>query len=113
MGRGAARNERGPQAALIEQTRWSTLARSTDAAMRILARLLASAAIAAAMPWVEVRLTCYRDPLSEACVWGKAYLPLSTGISTVVFTPLVFLILWLIERGVRRRRTTTMKEPRV
>ena len=77
---------------------------SIDAAMRILARLLASAAIAAAMPWAEVRLTCYRDPFSEACVWGKAYLPLSTGVSMVVFMPLVFLILWLIERGFRRLR---------
>ena len=72
--------------------------------MRILARLLASAAIAAAMPWFEVRLTCYRNPFSEACVWGKAYLPLSTGVSAVALTPLIFLILGLIERGVRRLR---------
>ena len=105
MRSGATRNERGPRAALNDQACGDLhLNASIDAAMRILARLLASAAIAAAMPWVEVRLTCYRNPSSEACVWGKAYLPLSTGISTVFFTPLVFLILWLIERGFRRLR---------
>jgi MFS family permease len=34
----------------------------------------------AAYPLVDVALSC-RVPESEACVWGKAYLPLSLGIS--------------------------------
>ena len=34
----------------------------------------------AAYPFVDVALSC-RVPTSEACVWGKAYLPLSLGIS--------------------------------
>ncbi len=72
--------------------------------MRIFGRLLAAAAVAAAIPWVQVRITCWSDPLSEACVWGKAYLPLSTGISLVVFTPAIFLIFWFIERALRKRR---------
>jgi hypothetical protein len=33
-----------------------------------------------AYPFVDVALAC-RVPASEACVWGKAYLPLSLGIS--------------------------------
>lgn len=34
-------------------------------------------------PFVDVALAC-RVPISEACVWGKAYLPLTLGVSVVV-----------------------------
>lgn len=37
----------------------------------------------AAYPLVDVALSC-RVPESEACVWGKAYLPLTLGISIPV-----------------------------
>ena len=36
--------------------------------------------VGTAYPFVDVALSC-RVPESEACVWGKAYLPLSLGIS--------------------------------
>ena len=36
--------------------------------------------VGAAYPFVDVALSC-RVPESEACVWGKAYLPLSLAIS--------------------------------
>jgi hypothetical protein len=49
-------------------------------------------------PFVDVALAC-RVPLSEACVWGKAYLPLTLGVSVVVLggavTGLVYaLLVW-------------------
>ncbi len=34
-------------------------------------------------PFVDLGLTC-RAPSSEACVWGKAYLPLTLGVSVVL-----------------------------
>lgn len=34
-------------------------------------------------PLVDVALAC-RAPVSEACVWGKAYLPLTLGLSVVI-----------------------------
>jgi hypothetical protein len=71
--------------------------------MRIASRLLAALAIACATPWVQVQIAC-RDRFSEACVWGKAYLPLSTKISAVILTPVVFGVLWGIEAGARRLR---------
>lgn len=36
--------------------------------------------VGTAYPFVDLALAC-RTPESEACVWGKAYLPLSLGIS--------------------------------
>lgn len=36
--------------------------------------------VGAALPFIDVALSC-RAPESEACVWGKAYLPLSLSIS--------------------------------
>ena len=34
-------------------------------------------------PIVDVGLAC-RIPISEACVWGKAYFPLTLGVSVVL-----------------------------
>jgi len=34
-------------------------------------------------PFVDLALTC-RVPIPEACVWGKAYLPLTLSVSVVV-----------------------------
>lgn len=34
-------------------------------------------------PLVDLALAC-RVPISEACVWGKAYLPLTLSVSVVV-----------------------------
>ena len=47
-------------------------------------------------PFVDVGLAC-RAPTSEACVWGKAYLPLTLGVSVValggVGTGLLYAVL--------------------
>lgn len=55
-------------------------------------------------PFVDVALAC-REPISEACVWGKAYFPLTLGLSVVVLgggsTGLLYAVLiWW-----RRRRS--------
>ena len=34
-------------------------------------------------PFVDLAIAC-RVPTSEACVWGKAYLPLTLGVSMVL-----------------------------
>jgi hypothetical protein len=40
-------------------------------------------AVGAGYPVVDVALAC-RAPISEACVWGKAYFPLTLSVSVVV-----------------------------
>jgi len=39
-------------------------------------------------PFVDLALAC-RAPVSEACVWGKAYLPLTLGLSLVLVSACV------------------------
>lgn len=46
----------------------------------LLTAAILGAAVGTAYPFVDLALAC-RAPESEACVWGKAYLPLSLGIS--------------------------------
>ncbi len=43
-------------------------------------------------PIFWVTADCFVDGLSEACVWGKAYMPLYLGIAIVIGTPLGFLV---------------------
>lgn len=40
-------------------------------------------AVGGAYPFIDLMLAC-RAPSSEACVWGKAYLPLTLGLSLVL-----------------------------
>lgn len=46
-------------------------------------------------PFVDVALAC-REPISEACVWGKAYLPLTLGVSMVVLGGAVTGLLYAV-----------------
>ena len=46
----------------------------------LLASIILGGVVGVAYPFVDLALAC-RAPQSEACVWGKAYLPLSLGIS--------------------------------
>jgi hypothetical protein len=39
--------------------------------------------VGVAYPYVDLALAC-RNATSEACVWGKAYLPLTLGLSLVL-----------------------------
>ena len=62
----------------------------------LLIALLVGAAIGVGYPFVDVALAC-RVPISEACVWGKAYFPLTLTVSVVVLggvvTGLVYAVL--------------------
>lgn len=53
-------------------------------------------------PFVDLALAC-RVPISEACVWGKAYLPLTLGVSVVLLGGVVTGLLYVILIGRRRR----------
>lgn len=54
-------------------------------------------------PFLDVALAC-RVPVSEACVWGKAYFPLTLGVSVVVLGGAVTGLLYAVL--IRRRRSS-------
>ena len=58
--------------------------------------LTAGLLVGVAYPFVDLGLAC-RAPSSGACVWGKAYLPLTLGVSVVLLggaaTALVYAVL--------------------
>ena len=67
--------------------------------------LFAGLAAGLAYPYIDLALAC-RIPASEACVWGKAYFPLTLGLSLVILggltTGLVYVALsWRRKRGVQ------------
>jgi hypothetical protein len=45
--------------------------------------LLVGVVVGVGYPCIDLVLAC-RVPASEACVWGKAYFPLSLGLSLVL-----------------------------
>lgn len=53
-------------------------------------------------PFVDVGLVC-RVPVSEACVWGKAYFPLTLGVSVVIVGGGVTSLLYAVLMRRRRR----------
>jgi hypothetical protein len=55
-------------------------------------------------PFVDVALAC-RVPISEACVWGKAYLPLTLSVSVVVLGGVVTGLLYAALIWWRRRQS--------
>jgi hypothetical protein len=70
--------------------------------MKVPLRIAIALLAAAAIPLVRLQIAC-GDPLSEACVWGKAYLPLAIGLSLLFLGPLLYVALWGIEAVARRR----------
>lgn len=50
-------------------------------------------------PLVDLALSC-RAPSSEACVWGKAYLPLTLGVSVVLLggVSTILVYAWLTRK---------------
>lgn len=57
-----------------------------------------------AYPFVDLALAC-RVPDSEACVWGKAYLPLTLGLSVVIVGGAVAGLVYAALAWQRRRRS--------
>jgi len=62
-------------------------------------RILVAIAVALAFPYGQLWWQC-RGALrvSEACVWGRAYLPLTRVVLPLLVAPIVFLLLTLISR---------------
>ena len=71
----------------------------------LLSALAVGVAVGIGYPFVDVGLAC-RVPVSEACVWGKAYFPLTLGASVVVLGGAVTALLYavLIWRHCRQSR---------
>lgn len=65
----------------------------------LLLRLAIAVAIGIAFPYLELVWKC-RDGFqtTEACVWGKAYLPLSRSVEPVIVAPIAFLLLTVLTR---------------
>jgi len=68
-----------------------------------LLRIAVAALVGLAAPQVEVAAKC-RRPDSEACVWAKAYLPLTRPVYFVLFGLLTFGVLSLMTHLTARRR---------
>jgi hypothetical protein len=57
-------------------------------------------------PLIDLALAC-RATISEACVWSKAYLPLTLGLSLVIVGGIVTLLTYLLLVRKRQRGTNT------
>ena len=62
--------------------------------------------VGTAYPLIDLVLAC-RAPISEACVWGKAYLPLTLGLSLVMVGGIVALLTYLLLVRKRHRASNT------
>jgi hypothetical protein len=71
--------------------------------------LCAGAAVGVAYPYVEIALAC-REPASEACVWGKAYFPLTLTVSLVLLGPLAAAVVYALLAWLRRRAAGAFQE---
>lgn len=71
-------------------------------------RLIIAVAVGLAAPHVILALQC-RRPASEACVWGKAYLPLTRPLYFVLFGLVTYAILTALP-GVARRRKASARQ---
>ena len=61
-------------------------------------------------PFIDVALSC-RVPISEACVWGKAYFPLTLGVSIVVLGGLVTGVIYaVLQNLVRSQRRVPLRK---
>lgn len=59
-------------------------------------RAIIALAIGIVWPYLEIRWKCRTGfEASEACVWGKAFLPLGRWIEPLIIAPLLFLALTL------------------
>jgi hypothetical protein len=68
----------------------------------LLSALVTGLVVGIGYPFVDVGLAC-RRPISEACVWGKAYFPLTLGASVVVLGGAVAALLYAVLTWRRRR----------
>jgi hypothetical protein len=69
-----------------------------------LTALCVGLAVGVGYPLVDLGLAC-RVPTSEACVWGKAYFPLTLGISVVILGGVVTGLLYAVLIWRHRRQS--------
>jgi hypothetical protein len=66
--------------------------------VRWLLAVVAAAVAALVVPFGNLWIKC-QQPTSEACVWSKAYLPLSLGLTClIVGIPVLLVTLMLLRR---------------
>ena len=65
----------------------------------VLASAAAALIIGLAEPSIEIAWKCRAGrETSEACVWGRSYLPLSRALGLLIIAPVVFGALLLVRR---------------
>lgn len=65
----------------------------TPLAKRLLIALCGGLAAGIGYPFADIAIAC-RAPISEACVWGKAYFPLTLAVSVVLLGGIVAGVLY-------------------
>jgi hypothetical protein len=64
---------------------------------KFVARLVAAAIIGVSYPYVELAWKCRANSAnSEACIWGRAYMPLSRWAEPLIIIPIAFLLLTVV-----------------
>ena len=72
---------------------------------RVLAAAVFAAFVGILYPYGEVAWKCRETSVnSEACVWARAYWPLSRWIEPMIVTPPVFVVILLLTQYRRRTR---------
>lgn len=66
---------------------------------RYLWATLAALIVGVGLPYLEVAVACQR-PISEGCVWGRAYFPLNVAATLLIGgVPAFLAVLWLTRRS--------------
>ena len=74
--------------------------------LRLLPQLVCAIVIGVAEPHLELLWKCRAGfETSEACVWGRSYLPLGRWLAPIIVTPVVFVVLVLLTLAWRRARS--------
>jgi hypothetical protein len=77
-----------------------------------IARLIVAAIIGIAYPHAELAWKCRASSLhSEACVWGRSYMPLSRWVEPLIIAPVVFVLLTVLAYLLSRRHDNTEPLP--
>lgn len=74
-----------------------------NARIKVSTATILGAVVGTAYPLVDLALAC-RAPESEACIWGKAYLPLSLGISIPLIGGVVAVVAYAVIAWRNRRQ---------
>jgi xanthosine utilization system XapX-like protein len=70
----------------------------------LLLALSAGLVVGIAYPYVDIAIAC-RAPMSEACVWGKAYFSLTLTVSVVLLGGVVAGVVYVVLRWRRDRQS--------